>query len=1195
MALPLEEFDPARGCTVLGTALGDVLRGTDGDDVICGGGGGDTILAGAGNDVIYGDAGGDTIHAGDGDDIVYGGDGGDTVYGEGGDDRVFGGAGGDTIWGGAGADMLDGEDGADTLRGGDGPDRLVGGLKADTAWGDAGDDLVVGGEGADSVKGNAGADVLLGGPGGDSHYGDAGVDACVDGEGVNAFYLCEVKGKPLDYGGVADDADGDGVSDEDEARAGTDPLIADQTELSYGLDVVAGCEAGLSLTVAARSDVVTEGDTALFDVVVRNDPAGSCLASAGAPATIAGVLTATAPAEGAGGRFEAVSAWLEVPQTVGSAARTVLPASSGLTAVESAGAAGCPGGAAEGCATIGSLAGYVNVTGGQAQDVAAGETLAIEFRYFPTLDSADVALLVSGGEVRLAVAVIEPAGGLVVLRVPVSAGSAAPTGVVTVAAELPGSAASQITLSSVAAGQQAEALGVFDYSPSAADGHSFTAYFTATAPDVAAPASAEVVVTVESRQEDDSPLESAIYPRSANVGAETEFTVSARPGETATSAPVIAWESGSATLTDDGEGGDLAAGDGVYTAKFFWAPAAVGLHTLTVTGVVDGKAASGQVQIAVYAGGVPTRPYTGPHAGTVSDSETEYYSDMIVILAESGADFALVEDAAASVGGIVVGAFLTDGWQILVPAASSFEDLVAAAQTLATNPVVVLVDLEGVGSADEDTIEPNDPWYPDQQNLDDFGLDDAWAFNTGRVPMVVAVLDDGFDVAHPDLDDNITVGWDFGSGDDNVAPDCGDHGTHVAGIIGAESNNGIGVTGVNWNVELLVQKPFSSDTCTFGQVALASAITESVAAGARVINMSLSIPSRNWMVAAALDEAFEHNVVAVAAAGNNGNDTRRYPAAYERSEDFSSILHPDRVYNTDVLSVGNMETPTQRNAGSTFGDWVQFWAPGTDIRSTVVGGGTDEISGTSMAAPFVSGLASLILSHPNYLSQGAAYVRSRLQSTSSGHAPGQQGWVVDGYQAVSNASFEAGMATVNAEGTVSTVESLGPIVPRPGSGQRMLRLSTGPAGAETMATASLDLALPVGALSDDDLRVDLCYNYVTEEHPEWVGLGYNDTMRIRVVGPTGGQFGAIDESVDATNWTDVTGINFPGGDSTVGQSGWKCDSITVPGSSLDQPAGGHPAGVWPALRIVVQDMGDAIYDSEVLVDNITVSAVPHTP
>ena len=275
---------------------------------------------------------------------------------------------------------------------------------------------------------------------------------------------------------------------------------------------------------------------------------------------------------------------------------------------------------------------------------------------------------------------------------------------------------------------------------------------------------------------------------------------------------------------------------------------------------------------------------------------------------------------------------------------------------------------------------------------------------------------------------------------------------------------------------------------------------------------------------------------------------------------------------------------------------MQFWAPGSNILSTVAGGGTGVLSGTSMAAPFVSGLASLILSHPSYGDQGAAYVRSRLQSTSSGQAPGQQGWVVDGYQAVSNASFEAGMATIEADGTVSVVEQLGSITPANGWGHKMLQLSTGPGGTETRAQASLDLALPVDALSDDDLRVELCYNYVTTEYPEWLDSIFNDTMRIRIVLPGGSQVGQIDESVNSTNWTEISGIDSLQGDSTVGESGWKCDSITVPAASLQQPSLG-PGGwsTWPALRIVVDDAGDSIYDSVALVDNITVTSVPHTP
>jgi hypothetical protein len=249
-----EAFDEARGCTIIGTTAGEVLKGTDGDDVICGGGGGDTIKAGAGNDVIYGDAGGDTIYAGPGDDVIYGGaggdtirgeagrdqiygeDGGDTVHGGDGDDFIDGGAGGDTLWGEDGEDWIEPGPGADTVHAGDGDDVVVdwGDKGADTLHGNDGDDRIWGGDGSDSLTGNKGNDLLVGGAGNDSLYGDTGSDRCVGGIGANALYSCELKDKDVLPGGTGpapvgglDDSDGDGVPDVVEARAGTDPFEAD--------------------------------------------------------------------------------------------------------------------------------------------------------------------------------------------------------------------------------------------------------------------------------------------------------------------------------------------------------------------------------------------------------------------------------------------------------------------------------------------------------------------------------------------------------------------------------------------------------------------------------------------------------------------------------------------------------------------------------------------------------------------------------------------------------------------------------------------------------------------------------------------------------------------------------------------------------------------------------------------------------
>jgi hypothetical protein len=801
-----DDVDPSRGCTIVGTKSGDVLTGTDGDDVICGGGGGDTIKAGAGNDVIYGDDGGDTIWAGDGDDIVYGGAGGDTIHGQAGADRLLGGDGGDTIWGEDGDDLIQGEAGADTARGGDGADTIVDTGKADTLWGDAGDDLIVAGLGADSVKGNAGDDRLFGGPGNDSHYGDAGSDTCVGGAGANAYYSCEYKPTAAQLGGTDGDTDGDGASDVDEALAGTDPLVPDQAVLGYGLSVDAQCRAGLALSATAQEDPVTVGQDALFDLMVRNDPSGACLQAGSNPTTVAGTLQVESTTS-EDVVLGSVVAWLEVPAASG--VWTVLPQGAGLVSSGGSGADGCPVGAAGGCALeLGDVVGNVSLTQGQGQTVAAAASLPVEFRYFPQLAASDRVLLSQTTEARLALAVTETGGTVAVTRAPLSFGTSPATGPVAVEGALP-SGASSIQMPSVPAGEQREAVGQFRHNTANEAAHTFTAIFTASAP--AAPtATAEVAVGVESDRSGLSPVHATLYPQRATIGQEQEFTVSVHPRAQVTGQLTIAWESGSAELRDDGSSGDLAADNGVYTARFTWAPTAVGLHTLLVTGVADGRSATSEVKVAVYDTSVPTRPYSGPVGEPLIHGRGEYRSDLVDVYAAPGADVGLVAEAVDLVGGRIVGAVLLDAWQVLIPAATTWEELEAVIGTISGHPAIEYAD--AVGIIRSQAVEPNDPEFPDQENLQDFDLRDAWAFNPGRVRTVVAVIDGGFEVDHPDLDDNITAGWDFADDDDDVAPEvCGNHGTHVAGIIGAETDNGIGVAGVNWNVELLVHKVFWSE------------------------------------------------------------------------------------------------------------------------------------------------------------------------------------------------------------------------------------------------------------------------------------------------------------------------------------------------------------------------------------------------
>jgi hypothetical protein len=161
------------------------------------------------------------------------------------------------------------------------------------------------------------------------------------------------------------------------------------------------------------------------------------------------------------------------------------------------------------------------------------------------------------------------------------------------------------------------------------------------------------------------------------------------------------------------------------------------------------------------------------------------------------------------------------------------------------------------------------------------------------------------------------------------------------------------------------------------------------------------------------------------------------------------------------------------------------------------------------------------------------------------------------------------------QGTVSTVSRLGPIVPR--SGNRMLEISTGPDAAQVRGSVTKVMQLRSDALRNGSVDLSLRYDFVTEEYPEFVGSQYNDAMRIVVRLPNNETRTLADESVNTTNWTPVSGIDFPGGDSTVGQSGWKTASVSIPASAL---------GGSGDMTIEVFDVGDAIYDSVGLVDAI---------
>jgi subtilisin family serine protease len=267
---------------------------------------------------------------------------------------------------------------------------------------------------------------------------------------------------------------------------------------------------------------------------------------------------------------------------------------------------------------------------------------------------------------------------------------------------------------------------------------------------------------------------------------------------------------------------------------------------------------------------------------------------------------------------------------------------------------------------------PDDPRYSDLWGLEKIGAPAAWGRSTGDRSVVVAVVDDGVAMGHPDLASNIwrnpselegnrrdddldgyvddVNGWDFVDDDNDPSPaKSGEerwHGSHVAGTIGAAGDNRLGVVGVNWKVSLM---PLRAIGTRGGRTDhLAKAIDFAAEHGARVINASWGGAGNSQVIANAIARANRKGALFVAAAGNDSAASPSFPAN----------LNLD-----NVISVG---ATTREDRLAPFSDrGALVAAPGVDILSTTAPGKYETYEGTSMAAPHVAGLAALLwATHP---------------------------------------------------------------------------------------------------------------------------------------------------------------------------------------------------------------------------------------
>lgn len=221
------------------------------------------------------------------------------------------------------------------------------------------------------------------------------------------------------------------------------------------------------------------------------------------------------------------------------------------------------------------------------------------------------------------------------------------------------------------------------------------------------------------------------------------------------------------------------------------------------------------------------------------------------------------------------------------------------------------------------------------------GVPRVWVQTMGE-GIKVAVLDTGVDVDHPDLKDGIIATHDF-TGDG--VEDVNGHGTHCAGIIGAHLNN-VGFVGVAPKAELLIAKVLGNDgSGAFSWIA--DGVLWAVEQGADIISMSLGGPTSSHRLYQAIHVALAKGVMVICAAGNEGSLFQ------------NSIGYPGRYGG--VITVASHDENGNRSGFSSRGGEIDVMAPGSNIWSTYVNGSYAELSGTSMATPFVSGLAALIL------------------------------------------------------------------------------------------------------------------------------------------------------------------------------------------------------------------------------------------
>ncbi|NJO16127.1 MAG: peptidase S8 [Thioploca sp.] len=278
---------------------------------------------------------------------------------------------------------------------------------------------------------------------------------------------------------------------------------------------------------------------------------------------------------------------------------------------------------------------------------------------------------------------------------------------------------------------------------------------------------------------------------------------------------------------------------------------------------------------------------------------------------------------------------------------SSSTNIENTIKTLSQLPFIDYVEPDQIVQVESTT--PNDTYFGEQWNLNnandaDIDAPEAWDIDTASKWINIAILDTGVERQHSEFYKELIKGSNFTSNDSTLWDDGYGHGTHVAGIAAARTNNNMGIAGVCWgNCRIIPVKVLTDDGWGYYSW-IANGVVYAAQNSAKVINLSLGSTTDSQTLHEAIQYAYKKGVTVVAAAGNNGGAVL-YPAAYPETIAVAATDSNDGI-------------PWWSNRGSE----IDLAAPGVDILSTYLDNSLAWMSGTSMATPHVAGVAAALQS-----------------------------------------------------------------------------------------------------------------------------------------------------------------------------------------------------------------------------------------